>query len=154
MFCEDRCTSCVRSFDTRIISSWTIKRVELSAVLRNGSSDLDMVCCLTCIVVIPTKAIDNFQMFIIVCLDSNFSIYLSLPPFPMHEHVHTQKELFLGKTFEPSSPRATATASGSGYTSTNNERKLSVASSSSMKTKWLKAFRSLKPTSGAQPADK
>lgn len=50
-----------------------------------------------------------------------------------------QKELFLGKS-DPTSPRA--------------ERKLSIASSSSMKTKWLKAFRSLKPTSASAPSEK
>lgn len=54
-----------------------------------------------------------------------------------------QKELFLGRPSEPGSP-------------IRNERKLSgtVPSSLSMKTKWLKAFKSLKPTSGPTPADK
>jgi hypothetical protein len=42
-----------------------------------------------------------------------------------------QKELFLSK-LEPGSPNP-------------GERKMSTASTSSMKTKWLKAFRSLKP---------
>lgn len=48
--------------------------------------------------------------------------------------VRAQKELFLNK-LEPGSPRG--------------ERKLSTASGTSMKTKWLKAFRSLKPASGS-----
>lgn len=51
--------------------------------------------------------------------------------------VRAQKELFLTK-LDPGSPRG--------------ERKLSSASSSSMKTKWLKAFRSLKPASGSSSA--
>lgn len=78
--------------------------------------------------------------------------------------LRSQKELFRGKTFEPSSPRGFSgggSSSGavvgfSGAVSGGSvapDRKLSVASSSSMKTKWLKAFRSLKPTS-QQPADK
>lgn len=46
-----------------------------------------------------------------------------------------QKELFLGK-LDPGSPRS-------------GERKMSSSSSSSMKTKWLKAFRSLKPATSA-----
>lgn len=48
--------------------------------------------------------------------------------------VRAQKELFLGR-IDPGSPRG--------------ERKMSSSSSSSMKTKWLKAFRSLKPTGSA-----
>uniref|UniRef100_A0AAG5D3N8 Phorbol-ester/DAG-type domain-containing protein n=2 Tax=Anopheles atroparvus TaxID=41427 RepID=A0AAG5D3N8_ANOAO len=48
--------------------------------------------------------------------------------------VRAQKELFLGR-IEPGSPRG--------------ERKMSSSSSSSMKTKWLKAFRSLKPAGSA-----
>lgn len=53
--------------------------------------------------------------------------------------VRAQKDLFLSK-LDPGSPRG-------------GERKLSAASATSMKTKWLKAFRSLKPASGsaAQP---
>ncbi|XP_053673953.1 uncharacterized protein LOC128724213 [Anopheles nili] len=48
--------------------------------------------------------------------------------------VRAQKELFLGR-IDPGSPRG--------------ERKMSSSSSSSMKTKWLKAFRSLKPAGSA-----
>lgn len=48
--------------------------------------------------------------------------------------VIAQKELFLGR-IDPGSPRG--------------ERKMSSSSSSSMKTKWLKAFRSLKPNGSA-----
>ncbi|CRL05816.1 CLUMA_CG018842, isoform A [Clunio marinus] len=55
--------------------------------------------------------------------------------------VRAQKELFLSK-FEPGSPNP-------------GERKMSTSSSSSMKTKWLKAFRSLKPAgSGASGNEK
>ncbi|XP_052860404.1 uncharacterized protein LOC128267575 isoform X2 [Anopheles cruzii] len=55
------------------------------------------------------------------------------------KHIHlaavrAQKELFLGR-IDPGSPRG--------------ERKMSSSSSSSMKTKWLKAFRSLKPAGSA-----
>ncbi|XP_055687715.1 uncharacterized protein LOC129792563 isoform X9 [Lutzomyia longipalpis] len=53
--------------------------------------------------------------------------------------VRAQKDLFLARV-EPGSPRG--------------ERKLSVSSSSSMKTKWLKAFRSLKPASGSAANEK
>ncbi|XP_059620492.1 uncharacterized protein LOC132264349 isoform X1 [Phlebotomus argentipes] len=53
--------------------------------------------------------------------------------------VRAQRELFLARV-EPGSPRG--------------ERKLSVSSSSSMKTKWLKAFRSLKPASGSAVNEK
>ncbi|XP_055619191.1 uncharacterized protein LOC129764288 isoform X5 [Toxorhynchites rutilus septentrionalis] len=48
--------------------------------------------------------------------------------------VRAQKELFLGR-IDPGSPLG--------------ERKMSSSSSSSMKTKWLKAFRSLKPAGSA-----
>lgn len=51
-----------------------------------------------------------------------------------------QKELFIKKA-EPGSP-----IGGPG------ERKLSTSSSSSMKTKWMKAFRSLKPASSSSGA--
>lgn len=50
-------------------------------------------------------------------------------------YFHSQKELFLSK-LDPGSPKA-------------GERKMSTSSSTSMKTKWLKAFRSLKPASGS-----
>ncbi|XP_018795905.1 PREDICTED: uncharacterized protein LOC108973251 isoform X2 [Bactrocera latifrons] len=52
--------------------------------------------------------------------------------------IKAQKELYASKV-DPGSPRA--------------ERKLSAATAPSMKTKWLKAFRSLKPASGSAPAD-
>ncbi|XP_030387407.1 uncharacterized protein LOC115634020 isoform X2 [Scaptodrosophila lebanonensis] len=48
--------------------------------------------------------------------------------------IRAQKELFVSKV-EPTSPR--------------NERKFSAATAPSMKTKWLKAFKSLKPASGS-----
>lgn len=51
-----------------------------------------------------------------------------------------QRELFFAK-FEPGSP---------GY---SGERKMSTASSTSMKTKWLKAFRSLKPAGGGSSSN-
>lgn len=52
-----------------------------------------------------------------------------------------QKDLFVSKV-EPTSPR--------------NERKFSAATAPSMKTKWLKAFKSLKPagSGSAQQADR
>lgn len=53
--------------------------------------------------------------------------------------ISLQRELFLNK-FEPRSP--------------SGERKLSAASTASMKTKWLKAFRSLKPASGSAANEK
>ncbi|XP_020717503.1 uncharacterized protein LOC101453779 isoform X1 [Ceratitis capitata] len=52
--------------------------------------------------------------------------------------IKAQKDLYVSKV-DPGSPRA--------------ERKLSAATAPSMKTKWLKAFRSLKPASGSAPAD-
>jgi hypothetical protein len=54
---------------------------------------------------------------------------------------HLQKELFLAK-LDPGSPCVAG------------ERKMSSSSSSSMKTKWLKAFRSLKPASGPSGNDR
>jgi hypothetical protein len=51
-----------------------------------------------------------------------------------------QKELFLSK-LEPGSPNP-------------GERKMSTSSSSSMKTKWLKAFRSLKPAGSGSGNEK
>ncbi|KAH8407449.1 hypothetical protein KR222_001353, partial [Zaprionus bogoriensis] len=55
--------------------------------------------------------------------------------------IRAQKELFVSKV-EPTSPR--------------NERKFSAATAPSMKTKWLKAFKSLKPagSGSAQQADR
>ncbi|KAH8400824.1 hypothetical protein KR009_001207 [Drosophila setifemur] len=55
--------------------------------------------------------------------------------------IRSQKDLFVSKV-EPTSPR--------------NERKFSAATAPSMKTKWLKAFKSLKPagSGSAQQADR
>ncbi|KAH8297036.1 hypothetical protein KR044_003875 [Drosophila immigrans] len=55
--------------------------------------------------------------------------------------IRAQKELFVSKV-EPTSPR--------------NERKFSAATAPSMKTKWLKAFKSLKPagSGSAQQSDR
>nr|NP_611036.2 Stac-like, isoform N [Drosophila melanogaster]AAF58137.2 Stac-like, isoform N [Drosophila melanogaster] len=55
--------------------------------------------------------------------------------------IRAQKDLFVSKV-EPTSPR--------------NERKFSAATAPSMKTKWLKAFKSLKPagSGSAQQADR
>uniref|UniRef100_A0A1B0AZP2 Uncharacterized protein n=1 Tax=Glossina palpalis gambiensis TaxID=67801 RepID=A0A1B0AZP2_9MUSC len=50
------------------------------------------------------------------------------------ECLEMKKELFVSKV-DPGSPRA--------------ERKLSAATAPSMKTKWLKAIKSLKPASGS-----
>lgn len=59
----------------------------------------------------------------------------------LHSLFLLQKELFVSKV-EPTSPR--------------NERKFSAATAPSMKTKWLKAFKSLKPagSGSAQQADR
>ncbi|KAL5288901.1 hypothetical protein ACFFRR_009227 [Megaselia abdita] len=54
--------------------------------------------------------------------------------------VKAQKELFLSK-LEPLSP-------------SREEKRTSAPSTPSMKTKWLKAFRSLKPASGSSQADR
>ncbi|KAL9912444.1 SH3 and cysteine-rich domain-containing protein isoform 11-T11 [Glossina fuscipes fuscipes] len=65
---------------------------------------------------------------------------LSMKKFDLHTKqlhlaaIKTQKELFVSKV-DPGSPRA--------------ERKLSAATAPSMKTKWLKAIKSLKPASGS-----
>lgn len=60
---------------------------------------------------------------------------LNYNDFNSNFYSNLQKDLFLAK-LDPGSPKA-------------GERKMSTSSSTSMKTKWLKAFRSLKPASGS-----
>ncbi|CAD7013837.1 unnamed protein product [Ceratitis capitata] len=63
----------------------------------------------------------------------------SIVHFVHYQPFSVEKDLYVSKV-DPGSPRA--------------ERKLSAATAPSMKTKWLKAFRSLKPASGSAPADR
>lgn len=79
---------------------------------------------------------------LILSLSLSYSLsHLPTLSLILHSLLLLQKELFVSKV-EPTSPR--------------NERKFSAATAPSMKTKWLKAFKSLKPagSGSAQQADR